>query len=128
MQSDYPVHWQNTSVGYATLTRQGMYYLIIVQIQGSIPHPFHLMLFTNGAERDLGICPRTDNGFGISVRIPVSGIDLKDLRFQISSTGKNYRFYPMDPKKPVAFLAELKNARFATNNAKPGILIKNIKD
>ena len=127
MQTDYPICWNRETVGHAKIVQQGMYYLVKSNILGNVPEPCRLVLFTNGTEMDLGICPRTEQGFGMTMRLPISAVDVEKLSLHIHSADKHTSFYEINPQKQVPYLSELKNARFAIENAKPGIII-HIKD
>lgn len=125
MEGKYPVMAGNETVGWAWVTRQGLYYGIHCRCNLEKDEIIKLRLVNEESTQHVGILAPIDGKFGLDTQIPMKRLGQKIWRFEAISgkTALEDRFIPVFPEKPFPNLACLKDARFERRGDQIGVAI-----
>ena len=125
---EYPITCENKSVGTAQVTVEGLYYRIRCYCTQEARPPRRILMRSEAASVDLGICVPDGNRFSLNTRIAVKRLGKGDFSFHLSSPGNEKEiFYVVDKNKPFPHLPSIKKARFAVQDGKAGLCVYTIK-
>ena len=121
MMGRYPICENETIVGQAEVTQEGMILCIRCAVTSQAQAGRKLILVSGGRETELCRCSGED--LKLTKRIAVKRLDPEDLRFILKEERKHEDWIPVYEDQPFHQLSELENARFCTKDDQPGILL-----
>ncbi len=125
MKEVYPIIGANKSVGTAEVSAEGLYYRIDCYCtQEAIP-PQRILVQSDTASVDLGICVSMAGEFVIHTRIAAKKLGQGALSFRLYSPSTDKAtFYNLDSDAPFPYITALKKVRFAVQGGKAGLWIE----
>jgi hypothetical protein len=125
MDGEYEILMGNMPVGTAQVVRQGLYYLFQCNCGISGDVMCRVVVNCNGHHENLGILMPMGGGFGLTAKLAVKRLGKGKFRFRVLPKHQKceYRFVPVYPEEPFAYLTRLKNAFLEVRNGQVGVVI-----
>lgn len=120
---EYPVIYEEKTVGSAKLTRQGLYYQVQCRCVLPVDGMCRLEAAVGEKRVDLGILVPMENGFGLQTSFPVSRVGEGTPVFRIRTkqpSAQVRHFVPIIPEEPFSYLERLKDAFLEIQDGKKG--------
>lgn len=126
MQNHYNISRNGKTVGQACVTREGLYYRFRCKCAISNKGICRLQLLHCGGTTDLGILVPESHEFVLDKKLPAKQIGEGEWHFVLITPTDNDKgdFIEIRDDHPFAYLSQLQNARFALQNNRPGIVLK----
>lgn len=151
MDELYPVFYGDTQIGKVQVLHQGLY--AVFQAHARLPEGeiYRLWAVWDGGELNLGVMTPEEEGFSLRTRRAAKHLGAENLRFAARGRQEfqpepkeqsqppreareepkkepqapegEYRFVPIVPEEPFAYISRLKDSFLATQNGQQGILL-----
>lgn len=119
----YPVEYQKHTVGYLTITQEGLYSRYNGTFKMDNDGIYRVYALTPKESINLGVCNPDQDGWNIQGKIPANKIKYQDIRFKINSAGEETQIIPLCSEKSFAYLDDLDRYRFCNHDEYVGLLI-----
>ena len=125
MEGKYPVLDGDKQVGWAMVTRQGLYYHICCRCKPEGNEVVKLQIKTGETCHHIGVLIPVEGEFGLDMKIPVKRLGDRIGQFEISSGKKDasIRFIPVIPHEPFSHLRMLNVAKLERRGDQIGVVI-----
>ena len=119
----YPVEYQKQTVGYLTITQEGLYCHYTGTFKINKDGIYRVYALTSKESINLGVCKPDQDGWKIHGKIPANKIKIHDVRFEINCAGKETQIIPLCSEKPFIYLDELERYRFYNQDECVGVFL-----
>ena len=125
MEGKYPVLDGNDVIGWATVSRQGLYYCIQCQCGVIRKEVCKLQAIMEGQVQHMGVLIPVGEKLCLDTKIAVKKLNQKIIRFEVAceNGAQADSFIPVSSEKPFPYLTCLKEARFQRRGDEIGIVI-----
>ena len=121
---EYPIICKNKPVGTAQVTVEGLYYRIRCWCTQEARPPRRILMRSEAASVDLGICLPDGQQFIMNTRIAAKRLGEGAFSFHMSAPEyEKGIFYVVETNKPFPHLSSLKRARFTVQDGKAGLWV-----
>ena len=126
MEGRYEVFRNGAPVGWAELTREGLYLRIVCRCRLPAGEMLRLWMTCGEKEVDLGLCVPMGAEFGTDKRISARQCPPGKPRFSLSPKDDILRgnFIPLSPEEPFRYLHRLEDAFLEKREGRIGICLK----
>lgn len=125
MTERYPVELGENTVGWAEISREGLYarFQCQCQLSGTVMH--RVLVRMGQQTEDLGILIPDQGGYALNTRIPIKRLgDGKPVFWVVPHVRKPQGvFYPICPEEPFTYLARIRKAHMETREGQIGIVL-----
>ena len=125
------IYWEDRAIGTVNMDKEGLYYRISCACKPEHEGRYHIVICSEAACIDLGLCVPNGNTYTLVTRIPIKRLKGNTLRFTLQNTGKkavDICCIPVSADSPFPFLHKLKASRFLYKSGMPTIIIDPTQD
>lgn len=124
----YSVFFNNTDIGIASVTKEGLYYLIDCRCK-IVKEGIYRLIASNGENNiDIGVLAPKESCFEIHRKISIKRLGAGKFTFSVVVKGENLPqpgcFVPFETGKPFTRLQDIDRARFVCMEGIPGLFIQ----